>query len=152
MSGARLLVIEDDPEIGSELVTALNEQGYTVGLAGTGGAAVAMVDRRPPELIFLDLGLPDVDGVELCSVLRRRLPDTAIVVLTARSRERDVVSALDVGAWGSCWRAPARSCAGTRTGPRSRRWSWARSGWSRRPAGRSRARGRSRCGRASSIC
>ncbi|GAA4095919.1 response regulator transcription factor [Actinomadura miaoliensis] len=98
MSGARLLVIEDDPEIGSELVTALTEQGYTASLAGTGGAAVAMVDRRPPELILLDLGLPDVDGVELCSVLRRRLPGTAIVVLTARSQERDVVTALDVGA------------------------------------------------------
>ncbi|MQY07996.1 response regulator transcription factor [Actinomadura macrotermitis] len=98
MPVAKLLVVEDDPETGRELVTVLNERGYAAVLAATGHEAVREVERRTPDLVFLDLGLPDVDGVELCGQLRNRALRMAIVVLTARSREESVVSALDRGA------------------------------------------------------
>ncbi|MFI6515457.1 response regulator transcription factor [Spirillospora sp. NPDC050679] len=98
MTVAKILVVEDDLETGHELVMALDERGYAAVLASTGRDAVHEIERRPPDLVFLDLGLPDVDGVELCRELRERAPRTAIVVLTARSQEESVVSALDHGA------------------------------------------------------
>jgi DNA-binding response OmpR family regulator len=93
-----VLVIEDDPAIGSELAEALNGHGYDVALAATGLDALADVRGHPPDLVLLDLGLPDVDGVALCRRLRGTLPLTVIVVLTARVQEFEVVVALDAGA------------------------------------------------------
>ncbi|WP_131739147.1 response regulator transcription factor [Actinomadura roseirufa] len=98
MGGARLLVVEDDPDVGAELVGALNDHGYRASLAVTASEAMSAVAGRPPELIFLDLGLPDMDGVGLCGRLRHVLPRTPIVVVTARAREVEVVIALDAGA------------------------------------------------------
>ena len=94
---SRLLVVEDDPDIGPSLVAALTGQGYDVLLAPT--AAVAQVHAEAaPDLVLLDLGLPDLDGIELCRRLRDRLPDAVLVVLTARDGEIDVVIGLDAGA------------------------------------------------------
>jgi DNA-binding response OmpR family regulator len=93
-----VLVIEDDPAIGSELVEALNGHGYEAALSATGLDALDDVRSRPPDLVLLDLGLPDVDGVALCRRLRGALPLTVIVVLTARVQEFEVVVALDAGA------------------------------------------------------
>ncbi|SEG52704.1 DNA-binding response regulator, OmpR family, contains REC and winged-helix (wHTH) domain [Thermomonospora echinospora] len=95
---AQLLVVEDDPAIGSELAEALTGHGFGVVLAETGQRALAAARERPPDLILLDLGLPDIDGVTLCRRLRTALPLTVIVVLTARTREFEVVVALDAGA------------------------------------------------------
>ena len=92
-----LLVVEDDPDIGPSLVAALTAQGYDVLLAPTGADAERLADDVP-DLVLLDLGLPDLDGVELCRRLRRRLPDAVLVVLTARDSEIDVVIGLDAGA------------------------------------------------------
>ncbi len=94
----RLLVVEDDQAIGSELAEALAGHGYEVVLAETGELALAAAAERQPDLILLDLGLPDIDGVELCRRLRGMLPPAVIVVLTARTREFEVVVALDAGA------------------------------------------------------
>jgi DNA-binding response OmpR family regulator len=95
----QLLVVEDDADIASELAQALSGNGYRVALAATGAQAIERVDTAPPDLILLDLGLPDVDGVDLCRRLRVILPaETVIVVLTARTREFEVVVALDAGA------------------------------------------------------
>jgi DNA-binding response OmpR family regulator len=94
----RLLVVEDDPAIGSELVNALTGQGYATRLAATGQRAIEDAREAAPDLILLDLGLPDIDGVDLCRRLRSELPQALIVVLTARSREFEVVVALDAGA------------------------------------------------------
>jgi DNA-binding response OmpR family regulator len=94
----RILVVEDDAVIGSELLKALSASGYDAGLAATGKAAIADAHGRPPDLILLDLGLPDIEGVELCRRLRADLPQTVIVVLTARTEEFEVVVALDAGA------------------------------------------------------
>jgi DNA-binding response OmpR family regulator len=95
---AEILVVEDDPVIGSELVNALTGQGYAARLAATASEAISGVRELPPDLILLDLGLPDLDGVDLCRRLRGDLPETMIVVLTARSRELEIVVALDAGA------------------------------------------------------
>jgi DNA-binding response OmpR family regulator len=67
-------------------------------LARSGAAALEAAARAQPDLVLLDLGLPDLDGVSLCRRLRTTVPDTVIVVLTARTQEFEVVVALDAGA------------------------------------------------------
>jgi DNA-binding response OmpR family regulator len=98
MVGARVLVVEDDEAIGSELAEALAAHGYDTGWATHGHEALERVAERAPDLILLDLGLPDADGVALCRRLRATLHDAVIVVLTARTQEFEVVVALDAGA------------------------------------------------------
>jgi DNA-binding response OmpR family regulator len=98
VNGSRILLVEDDNDIGTELIQALTRHGHQARLARRGGEAVAAVAAQPPDLILLDLGLPDVDGVVLCRRLRAAAPDSIIVVLTARTGEFEVVAALDAGA------------------------------------------------------
>lgn len=95
---ARLLVIEDDAEIGGALQAALERHGHHVAVVATGAAGLRTAAGDPLDLIVLDLGLPDLDGVEVCRRLRSTLPTVVIVMLTARSREMDVVVGLEVGA------------------------------------------------------
>ena len=93
----RILVVDDEPNILGTLAPLLQARGYEVFTAMTGSAAIDVVDREKPDLIVLDLGLPDTDGVDLC----RKIRDTVtvpIVVLSARGAEGDKVRALDVGA------------------------------------------------------
>ena len=98
MTAVRVLVVEDDPDIGSELLEALTAHGYEPTLTATGQAALANAEQSPPDLVLLDLGLPDIDGVKVCRRLRLTVPETVIVVLTARTQELEVVVALDAGA------------------------------------------------------
>lgn len=99
MALADLLVVEDDLEIASELRQALAGHGYGVHHVETGMAATDAALRTSWDLVLLDLGLPDIDGVALCRRLRSCLPtETIIVVLTARTQEFEVVVALDAGA------------------------------------------------------
>ncbi|MBP0456814.1 response regulator transcription factor [Streptomyces bomunensis] len=99
MALAELLIVEDDADIASELEQALTGHGYGVTCVGTGALAAQAALRRAPDLVLLDLGLPDMDGVALCRRLRAFLPvESVIVVLTARTREFEVVVALDAGA------------------------------------------------------
>jgi DNA-binding response OmpR family regulator len=93
-----VLVVEDDPDIGQELVRALLGHGYASTLASTGAEALQRAGEQAPDLILLDLGLPDLDGVALCRQLRAGGCPAVIVVLTARTEELDVVVALDAGA------------------------------------------------------
>ncbi|GAA4574470.1 response regulator transcription factor [Planotetraspora kaengkrachanensis] len=93
-----VLVVEDDPAIGSELADALSDYGYRTALAADGETALDLALRAAPDLVLLDLGLPDVDGVSLCRRLRSAMPYAVIVVLTARTQEFEVVVALDAGA------------------------------------------------------
>jgi DNA-binding response OmpR family regulator len=97
MAGSHVLVVEDDEVIGTELAEALVAQGHEADWAATGGDALDRATGRSPDLILLDLGLPDVEGVTLCRRLRTILRDTVIVVLTARTQEFEVVVALDAG-------------------------------------------------------
>ena len=93
----RILIVDDEPNILGTLAPLLQARGYEVFTAMSGRAALETADREKPDLIVLDLGLPDVDGVELCRKIRddRNVP---IVVLSARGAEGDKVRALDVGA------------------------------------------------------
>jgi DNA-binding response OmpR family regulator len=96
---AELLLVEDEPEIGDQLADALAAQGHRVRWARTARAALDHLARGGrPDLVLLDLGLPDIDGTALCRQLRAALPDTVIVMLTARAEEIDVVLGLDAGA------------------------------------------------------
>jgi DNA-binding response OmpR family regulator len=98
VAAAHLLVVEDDADIGFELREALTGHGFTVDWTTTAADTEKLVLLRQPDLILLDLGLPDRDGVALCRSLRSILVNTVIVVLTARTEEFDVVVALDAGA------------------------------------------------------
>jgi two-component system KDP operon response regulator KdpE len=94
---ARILIVDDEPSILATMAPLLRARGYEVSTATSGYAALEAVDRLAPQLIILDLGLPDLDGVEVCRRLRegRAIP---IVVLSARGAEQDKVAALDAGA------------------------------------------------------
>jgi len=96
-TGARILVVEDDPGILRALKTNLTRHGFEVETAETGGQALDSYSCRPPDLILLDLGLPDVDGTVVIQEVRARA-STPIVVLSVRGGERDKVAALDLGA------------------------------------------------------
>ena len=96
-TGAHILVVEDDPGILRALKTNLTRHGFEVETAETGGEALDSYSRRPPDLILLDLGLPDIDGTIVIQEVRARA-NTPIVVLSVRGAEKDKVTALDLGA------------------------------------------------------
>jgi DNA-binding response OmpR family regulator len=95
---ADLLVVEDDETIGTALTTGLRAHGHAVSWQQTGRGALDAAAGRVFDLALLDLGLPDLDGVEVCRRLRLSQPGTVLVVLTARSDEMDVVVGLEAGA------------------------------------------------------
>ncbi|QXE38279.1 response regulator transcription factor [Streptomyces sp. GMY02] len=95
---ARITVVEDDPTIGGGLGATLRVLGHDSHWCPDGATALAHTAPDPADLLLVDLGLPDMDGFELCRLLRERAPDAVIVVLTARTGEMDVVQALECGA------------------------------------------------------
>jgi DNA-binding response OmpR family regulator len=94
----RIVVVEDDATIGGLLQTSLRSHGYEVLWHRTGRGALQAAQSEEIDLVLLDLGLPDLDGVEVCRQLRARLPNVVIVMLTARDEEMDVVVGLEAGA------------------------------------------------------
>jgi len=94
---ARILIVDDEPNILGTVAPLLRARGYEVYTAMDGRSAMEAVDRDKPDLIVLDLGLPDIDGVDVCRNIRE-VVSTPIVVLSARGAEGDKVRALDVGA------------------------------------------------------
>ena len=94
---ARILIVDDEPNIISTVAALLRTKGYDVLTAMTGRAAIEAVDRDGPDLIVLDLGLPDIDGVDVCMAVRQS-SGVPILVLSARGAEGDKVRALDAGA------------------------------------------------------
>lgn len=95
---AVVVIIEDDEAIGRQLDRALSSNGYRTFRSPTGRAGVAIARREEAEVVLLDLGLPDADGVDVARRLRSDLPGLLLVILTARSDEIDIVSGLDAGA------------------------------------------------------
>ncbi|MCU1569359.1 MAG: two-component system response regulator [Naasia sp.] len=93
-----LMVVEDDPTIGSTLTSALRANGYAVVWEKEGGSALRSAERAAPDLVLLDLGLPDLEGLVVCRELRALLPSAVIVILTSRRDQLDVVSGLESGA------------------------------------------------------
>ncbi len=93
-----LLLVEDDESIGGTVSATLTGAGHDVTWVRTGGEALQAAENTPFDLVLLDLGLPDVDGVQVCLRLRPLLPAAVVVMLTARTDEIDVVVGLEAGA------------------------------------------------------
>jgi two-component system, OmpR family, KDP operon response regulator KdpE len=94
---SRILLVDDEVAIQRAVGPLLRSRGYDVDIAGTGADALRIVDEQPPDLIVLDLGLPDLEGTEVCRRVRAK-SKVPIVVLSARGAEADKVNALDLGA------------------------------------------------------
>ena len=94
---AQLLVVEDDERIRSALIRALRERGHAVSSAGTALEGLRQAVEERPDLVVLDLGLPDLDGRELLRMLRA-VSSVPVIVATARDDDESVVRALDAGA------------------------------------------------------
>lgn len=97
VAGPVVLVVEDDDGIGGALVRTLSGQRYEVAWAHTGMDALNEVTSSTA-LVVLDLGLPDIDGLEVCRAIKDRTPAPQVLILTARSEEADIVLGLDAGA------------------------------------------------------
>ena len=93
-----ILLVEDEPTIAQALVKALRKQGYSVNHVDTGLAAQHAIATSPPDIVILDLGLPDVDGMEVLRWIRRQRVELPVLLLTARAGLDDKISGLDSGA------------------------------------------------------
>jgi len=96
-TGARVLVVDDEPAIRRFLRASLSAHGYAIFEAGDGQSALSAVSADRPDLVVLDLGLPDLDGIEVTRLLREwtHIP---IIILSVRGQEADKIAALDAGA------------------------------------------------------
>jgi two-component system, OmpR family, response regulator MprA len=94
----RVLVVDDDPAVSGALNRALRLEGYEVSLAADGPSALEEIAIRPPEALVLDIGLPGIDGLEVCRRIRAADDDTPVLMLTARDAISDRVEGLDAGA------------------------------------------------------
>ncbi len=93
----RILLVEDEKSIADILLYALDTDGFKTDWVGTGGEALAALERNPADLAIVDIGLPDLSGFELFTEIRRRHP-IPVIFLTARGSEIDRVSGLEMGA------------------------------------------------------
>ncbi|MGA1050861.1 MAG: response regulator transcription factor [Ilumatobacteraceae bacterium] len=93
-----ILLVEDDERISEPLLRVLGNEGFEVVHTPTGSRGLAEVAGHPPDLILLDLTLPDIDGLDVCRKVREHHPDLPIIMLTARSEEMDVIVGLNAGA------------------------------------------------------
>ncbi len=93
----RILVVDDEPQILQNVRLGLRHHGYRVETAADGKSALELVGVRPPDLVILDLVLPDQDGMEVCRRMRQ-FSQAPVIVLSAKGDERDKVRALDGGA------------------------------------------------------
>jgi two-component system, OmpR family, catabolic regulation response regulator CreB len=97
MEKPTILVVEDEPAIADTIQYALESEGFRCLRLETGAEVVEVLDRQPVALVVLDIGLPDVSGVEVCRRIRQR-HDVPVIFLTARSGEVDRVVGLELGA------------------------------------------------------
>jgi len=93
----RILIVDDELPILRAVTPLLRSRGYEVQSVVTGESALSEVEGDPPDLLIVDLGLPDIDGLEVCRRVRER-SSVPIIVLSARHSEKDKVAALDLGA------------------------------------------------------
>jgi len=97
MSGEHLLIVDDEENLRSMLAAALRHHGFEVSSAATGREALAAVDERTPDLVVLDVMLPDLDGFEVCRRMRTGGDHTPVLFLTARDATEDKVRGLTMG-------------------------------------------------------
>jgi two-component system KDP operon response regulator KdpE len=93
-----VLIVDDEPQLLRTLVLSLSQRGFQVSMAADGKTALRPAKAETPDLVLLDLGLPDIDGLEAIRRLRRDDPGLPIIVLSARSGSNDKIVALDLGA------------------------------------------------------
>lgn len=100
MPGEKILVIEDEHDIRELIAYNLESEGYEIIKAAAGNEGIDKAKRRLPDLILLDIMLPDIDGLEVCRKLKREetTRDIPIIMLTAKSEDSDVISGLELGA------------------------------------------------------
>jgi DNA-binding response OmpR family regulator len=100
MARERLIIVEDDPDLARTLTLALERDGFQVDAFHTGRAGLEGILSSPPDLVLLDLNLPDLDGLSVCRELRETpaVQDLPVIILTARVEESDRVLGLDLGA------------------------------------------------------
>ncbi len=96
-NGLKILIIDDDRTLSEAVARALENAGFQAAIAGTAGEGWRRIEADKPDLVILDLNLPDIDGIELCRDLRRDT-DIPVIMLTARADETDRVVGLEVGA------------------------------------------------------
>ena len=94
----RILVVDDDPKIASALMRLLSYEGYAVSTAADGAQALAEILRLNPDLVVLDIMMPEIDGLEVCRRMRAAGDETPVLMLTAKSSVPDRVAGLDTGA------------------------------------------------------
>lgn len=94
----RILVVDDDPKIASALMRLLSYEGYAVSTASDGAQALAEMLRLNPDLVVLDIMMPEIDGLEVCRRMRAAGDETPVLMLTAKSSVPDRVAGLDTGA------------------------------------------------------
>ena len=94
----RVLVIDDDPGIRDYLETVALRLGYSVTVAGDGEEALATLDQSKPDIITLDAVLPGMDGLETLRLLKQRLPEVPVVMLSGHGQARTIVEAMKLGA------------------------------------------------------
>jgi two-component system KDP operon response regulator KdpE len=95
---SRILLVDDEMSIQRTVAPLLRSRGYEVEAATTGRQALDAIEANAPDVVILDLGLPDVDGLEVCARIRARSDDVPIIVLSARGAEPQKIAALDQGA------------------------------------------------------
>ena len=93
-----ILLVEDDAALAAGLCEALRKEGLAVNRVGTGGEALHVIAAEPPDIVVLDLGLPDMDGLNVLRQLRRNYSELPVLLLTARDSVGDKVAGLDSGA------------------------------------------------------
>ena len=98
--GDKILVVDDDPSILETLATMLRYKGYTTHMASTGRKALEAVNEFEPDLVLLDIMLPDIDGYDICRRLKSdpRTRDLPILIVSARTRREEIVNLLEMGA------------------------------------------------------
>lgn len=97
MKECQILIVEDEKSICNFLTTILSSHGYFTRVAMTGADALKQIRNHVPDLILLDLGLPDMDGIKILEMVRKN-SDLPIIILSARGKEEEKVKALDMGA------------------------------------------------------
>jgi two-component system KDP operon response regulator KdpE len=119
MRNVTILVVEDDKAVRNLICTTLETQDYRYFVAQTGEQALSMATTQRPDVMLLDLGLPDRDGVSIIQKVRS-WSSMPIIVVSARSEDQDKIDALDAGAddyltkpfsVGECWHASGWRCA-----------------------------------------
>lgn len=95
---SRILLVEDDTDLTAYLLTLLREQDYAVKHTAKGSDVLFQIEKFNPDLVILDLGLPDIDGHFLCQKIKEEYPEVAVIILTGRDTTEEKVKGLEEGA------------------------------------------------------